>query len=130
MWTYHQVSGAMVRPDNSLAATGYSGHGQGKNDPNSESIHDLGPCPRGMWRMEVIKGIDGEACDYEGKKQPVIRLHPKPGTNTYGRSGFLVHGDSVSEPGTASLGCIIQPHNIRVEMANDIDAGDEDLEVV
>jgi hypothetical protein len=130
MWTYHQISGAMVRPDGTLAANGYSGHDEGKDDPNFQSVHDKGPCPQGGWRMEIIKGDDGEPCDYEGKAKPVIRLHPKSSTNTFSRSGFLCHGDSVHEPGSASLGCIVMPHNIRTEMAQSIEMGDEDLDVV
>src|ERR1035438_5538324 len=39
----------------------------------------------------------------------VQALTPESGTNTFGREGFLIHGDSVQNPGTASHGCIILP---------------------
>jgi Protein of unknown function (DUF2778) len=34
-------------------------------------------------------------------------LTPDPSNDMCGRSGFLIHGDSVSHPGDASDGCII-----------------------
>ena len=43
----------------------------------------------------------------------VIPLKPDPGNQMFGRSGFLCHGDSKKEPGTASLGCIIQNNIVR-----------------
>ncbi len=39
----------------------------------------------------------------------------------FGRSGFLIHGDSVSHPGEASEGCIILDRNVRETIANDDD---------
>jgi hypothetical protein len=32
----------------------------------------------------------------------------------FGRGLFLVHGDSIANPGEASEGCIIMPHGVRV----------------
>ena len=57
----------------------------------------------------------------------VLTLTPAPTTNTFGRSGFLMHGDSIIAPGTASKGCIIMPHDAREQVWN---SGDRDLEVV
>jgi len=73
--------------------------------------------------MEVITDEFGNWIDYEHKKAPVLRLIPQEGTEMYGRAGMLIHGDSVSEPGTASLGCIVQSHWARVKIAesNDMD---------
>jgi hypothetical protein len=45
----------------------------------------------------------------------------------FGRSGFLIHGDSIIRPGTASRGCIILAREIREQIAA---SGDADLEVV
>lgn len=54
-------------------------------------------------------------------------LPPEPGTQTFGRTAFRIHGDSISNPGTASEGCIILPPNIRIMI---IQSGDTDLKVV
>ena len=118
MWTYHQSTGALEH-DGVPHAVGYSGFGEGKNNPDMQEVHDFGPLPLGQFRIELIEG------DYEGKKAPVMRLIPKAGTNTFGRAGFLIHGDSVSAPGTASHGCIIEGHAERVAIA---ESGDLDFE--
>jgi hypothetical protein len=128
MWSYTQTTGKMLRPDGTLAATGYSGSPAGINDPSKQSIHDVGPCPQGSYTMELITGPDGEAVDYDHKAKPVIRLIPSPKNSMFGRSGFLIHGDT-TPPGHASLGCIIMPHNIRLEIQQSIDAGDAELDV-
>jgi len=57
----------------------------------------------------------------------VLTLTPARSTNTFGRSGFLMHGDAVNAPGTASKGCIIMPRTAREQVWN---SGDTDLEVV
>ena len=59
----------------------------------------------------------------------VIRLEPKPATVTFGRNGFLIHGDLIENPGAqmASEGCIILARMVRIEMWNE---PDHDLTVV
>ena len=42
-----------------------------------------------------------------------MRLAPNPGTQTYGRKDFEMHGDSIRHPGEASEGCIIMPPAVR-----------------
>jgi hypothetical protein len=54
-------------------------------------------------------------------------LKPAASTNTFGRSGFLMHGDSTQSPGSASQGCIIMPRPVREQVWN---SGDRDLKVV
>lgn len=126
MWTYEQASGRLLH-NGAPQATGYSGCGTGKNNPALESMEGVGPCPRGSFTLELITGDDGQPCDYEHKKAPVFRLIPKPGTEMFGRAGFLVHGDSVSAPGTASHGCVIENHAERLLI---LQSGDTDFEVV
>jgi hypothetical protein len=48
-------------------------------------------------------------------------------TGTSPRTGFLIHGDSIEHPGTASHGCIIMPRAIREAIAQN---DDHDLNVV
>jgi hypothetical protein len=45
----------------------------------------------------------------------------------FGRSGFLMHGDNIRLPGTASEGCIILPRDLREAIWN---SADHTLEVI
>ena len=119
MWTYDQLSGALGK-DGQRVATGYSGFGEGKNNPDLENIHDVGPIPKGVY------GI-GPPQDTPTHGPHVLALTPEPGTNTFGRDGFLIHGDSVQNPGTASHGCIILPRTARDQIAA---SGDHQIQVV
>jgi hypothetical protein len=56
-----------------------------------------------------------------------MALTPDSTNQMFGRSGFLMHGDGVKDPGAASLGCVIMPHSVREEVWN---SNDHDLEVV
>lgn len=107
-WTYAQRSG-QLREDGALVAVGYSGFGEGKNNPALQAVHDVGPIPRGDYH------ITGPECvDAPGPHGPyVLRLTPASGTNTHGRSGFLIHGDSAEHPSAASHGCIVLPRAVR-----------------
>lgn len=42
-----------------------------------------------------------------------MRLTPMAHTYTYGRSGFMIHGDSLAHPGQASDGCIVLDQQYR-----------------
>jgi hypothetical protein len=108
MWTYHQSTGKLMR-NGRLVGVGYSGHGEGRNNPSLEFVKMTGPIPKGMWRMD---GVYNSA-----KVGPfAIILNPEPETETKGRGDFRIHGDSISKPGTASNGCIILSRAIRSDM--------------
>lgn len=115
MWSYDQSTGRLSH-DGIVIAIGYSGHLDGKNNPAMESHSSLGPCPRGMFTLELIKDASGVPCDYEEKRAPVFRLIPDASTEMFGREGFLMHGDSITAPGTASLGCIVVSHDARFDV--------------
>jgi hypothetical protein len=119
-WTYAQKTGELQR-DGQHVATGYSGAGDGKNNPDMQSVRNTGPIPQGDW---TITGPPLNAAEHGPY---VLRLAPKEGTDTFDRSGFLMHGDSKSAPGTASQGCIIMPRTVREQVWN---SGDSDLRVV
>jgi hypothetical protein len=106
MWIYEQKTGALRLNDN-IVAKGYSGHGDGKNNPEAESIHNVGPIPRGNWR------ISGPPVDTSTHGPFVLHLMALPETETFGRSGFLIHGDSMEHPGAASEGCVILARSVR-----------------
>lgn len=119
-WTYSQKSGDLRR-DGQPVATGYSGTGVGKNNPAMENVPDVGPIPQGDWT------ITGPPLNTPDHGPYVLRLSPASETETFGRSGFLMHGDSKEHPGCASHGCVILPRTVREQIWN---SGDRDLEVV
>src|SRR5579863_3670226 len=87
MWTYAQKSGDLLQ-DGHRIATGYSGIDNGKNNPAMQAVHNLGPIPQGSWT------IVGPPVNTHDHGPYVLRLNPLPDTNTFGRGGFLLHGDS------------------------------------
>lgn len=125
MWKYIQQSGELLDASGKLVATGYSGFGLAKNDPSAQHVPNLGPIPVGMYTIELIADASGNAIDYGNKKAPVMRLIPDADTDTFGRSGFLMHGDNQTH--TASEGCIIADHQTRVDVWA---SGDHMLQVV
>ena len=117
---YHRRSGELDINGTTVTRRGYAGAVACRNNPAMEHVRNCGPLPRGTYTMEYIgfyKGPD------------TIRLHPAPGNEMYGRSGFLIHGDSLKNPGTASSGCIILEPKIRERLLQQIRIGNDRLEV-
>jgi hypothetical protein len=125
MWTYVQKSGELLR-DGLHFALGYSGFddpgtGQrGKNNPELARAEEVGPIPVGKYLI-------GAPHDTLTHGPFVLPLNPDPGNEMFGRSAFLIHGDSVVEPGTASRGCIIMSLAVRKQVAA---SGDRVLQVI
>jgi Protein of unknown function (DUF2778) len=119
-WTYAQKTGELQQ-DGKHVATGYSGAGEGKNNPDLQSARNVGPIPQGGWT------IAGPPVNTPEHGPYVLRLTPQEKTETFGRDGFLMHGDSKNAPGTASHGCVIMPRTVREQVWN---SGDRDLQVV
>ena len=109
-WTYNQTTGQLTH-NHAQVATGYSGAGTGRNNPQMEAVHNVGPIPAGRYTI-------GGAYDTGTHGPHVMRLTPV-GHIARGRSGFLIHGDNVNH--TASQGCIILSRNIRDRMSNSTD---------
>jgi hypothetical protein len=107
MWTYVQSTGELLH-NGQHVDNGYSGCDEGKNNPSMQAVVDMGPIPQGSW---TIIGPPFATTEHGPN---VLRLEPVVGTNTFGRDGFLMHGDNVHFPGTASKGCIIMPPNTRL----------------
>ena len=90
-WRYEQSTGKIYRNGAlvNAASPGYSGKAAHKNNPSSQHVPFLGPSPRGQWH------IGG----YTSSKGPyTITLTPEPATQTFGRTAFRIHGDSISNP--------------------------------
>lgn len=113
-WIYEQASGRLIDPDGQVIGFGYSGRGSGKNNPLSQAIHDLGPIPEGVYLI-------GGPHDTVTHGPFVLTLTPDSKNQMHGRTAFLIHGDSVISPGTASNGCIIQARTVREDIARSLD---------
>jgi len=111
MYTYEQRSGRLSN-GLGLVGIGYSGHGMGVNNPALEEIPNVGPIPVGTYEI-------GPACEHPQLGPLAMALIPKLETDTFGRSGFFIHGDEVGHVGEelASHGCIILPRAVRVLVA-------------
>jgi len=105
MLTYSQ-QGILTGPDGSEWGRGYSGYGAGKNSPADQNLPNVGPVPRGTWAI-------GAPYDSIHTGPFTLPLTPCEGTETFGRSEFKIHGDSIHDPGNASHGCIILERSVR-----------------
>lgn len=108
-WQYEQATGIMRDAGGVATAEGYSGNGDGKNNPGLERAHNLGPIPRGIYEMTAT-------VEHSRLGPFAIELTPNIGNQMFGRSGFWVHGDSVERPGDASDGCIVLPLQVREQL--------------
>jgi RHS repeat-associated protein len=127
-WEYSQSTGQMthVLPDGTkqVGGTGYSGKDEGLNNPKAQDKPNVGPIPQGDWKIEPQKdNVTGQ-----GHKLPAsMRLDPSKNTETFGRSGFLIHGDNSQQNHSASNGCIILDRPTRNQIGG---SGDNNLTVV
>jgi Protein of unknown function (DUF2778) len=106
--------------DGEYVGVGYSGLGLDKDQPSDEGVVGQGPIPRGLWSF----GTPAESPTLGPLAIPLWADHT---TETFGRTGFFCHGDSLSHPGQASHGCIVMPRSIREQI---ISSGDAALTVV
>lgn len=133
-WQYQQSTGTLFQ-DGTALCQGYSGHGEGENNPAMQNVRDVGPCPRGIYTLAgpectatLALGQVCPACRGIGihKHGPfVLRLIPDPANEMHGRAGMLCHGDNTNH--TASEGCIIMPLWVRKLLA---ESEDKQLEVI
>lgn len=120
MWIYEQATGRLLHDSGEVVGIGYSGFADEKNNPEAQDIHQVGPIPCGVYEIEPPR-------DTHTHGPFVLPLKPDPANEMHGRDGFLMHGDSVHAPGTASLGCIIQSRDVRTKVWA---SGDRQLKVV
>lgn len=120
MFVYRQATGEIYAGDGTLLGKGYAGADHGKNRPDFQHSPNVGPIPQGRYHV-------GAPQDTETHGPFVLSLTPWDENQMYGRSGFLIHGDSKTAPGTASQGCIVLDRAIREKIAAN---GDMTLMVV
>jgi hypothetical protein len=111
---YSQKTGNLTTNDGKLIAVGYSGHGLGKNNPEMESVKNVGPLPKGIYQI-------GTPYNSTRTGPFTLPLIPDPQNKMYKRSDFKIHGDSLDDPGTASHGCIILQRKVREAIYNGTD---------
>jgi RHS repeat-associated protein len=103
-------SGYIVASASAYSGTNVNGYA-GLNNPAMQSVPFNGPIPQGAYSI-------GSAY-YSHKLGPLtIPLTPLPGTNTFGRWGFNIHGDTPARNHTASEGCIVTGSDVRQAIAN------------
>ena len=108
MWTYCQSSGELSR-NGVFVGKGYSGREAGLNNPAMEADEGVGPIPAGRW-------VIGAVFDHPRLGRCVMHLMPDA-FDPHGRAAFLIHGDNAQMNHTASHGCIILAHLIRLQIA-------------
>lgn len=114
MWVYSQSTGQLWDVSNKPVAIGYSGFGEGKNNPAMQGVQGVGPIPQGGYTIS-------DSFDSAADGPVVMRLKPDEDTQTFGRSGFLIHGESALHPGCSSHGCLILSRAVRLLMAGSSD---------
>jgi hypothetical protein len=114
-WLYVQSTGELMAPDGTHAGTGYSGFAAGKNNPAAQNQVGVGPIPCGMYTIGAPQCVPPDKAGPHGPF--ILPLTPDPANQMFGRAGFLMHGDSIATPGTASHGCIIQERPVRERVA-------------
>lgn len=119
MWIWDQSAGTLSR-DGAVVGRGYAGRGRGVNNPAMQAVKSVGPLPAGRYKMTDIR-------DSANTGPRTIVLDPMPGTDTFGRSAFRIHGDNRLANKTASRGCIILPRALRLKIWA---SGDRELQVV
>ena len=103
MWTFNILAHSLSKDDIIVDRDVYSGaFPEGFNDPTKCDQHDVGPICVGFYDIVGPPYSDTEHGTY------ILRLEPEPGTETYGRVGFLMHGKPLppKDIRSGSKGCI------------------------
>jgi hypothetical protein len=119
-WQYDQDTGWISSAQGGQVAQGYSGSGAAKNNPAAQSFPNMGPIPVGQYEI-------GPPYDNLKTGPYTMNLTPNQFNMMYGRSEFRIHGDSLTDPGNASEGCIVLPRPVRELIW---ESGDHSLMVV
>ena len=106
---YHQATGEIATNDGGFVAFGWAGNGLGKNNADMQEVHDVGPLPRGSYRVGPWEAQHPDL-------GPLVAHLEQIEGETFGRSGFYFHGPAMdaAKHGQESKGCIVVPHSWRV----------------
>lgn len=106
-YQWKQSEGVLLQSGRAVSR-GYAGAPGYVNETSSESLKNKGPLPRGGYSITLIyprHAKFGPAC---------CVLQPDTTNRMFGRSAFLIHADSIKNPGAASEGCIILDYKTRL----------------
>lgn len=120
-WTYRISTGELANAAGEILGEGYSGAPGYVNDVSAVALADRGPIPPGNYLIGAVIAHDPKLGAY------VMPLQPDPTNMMHNRSDFYLHGDNVAEDHSASEGCIVAPHDLRVAIAT---SGDSFLTVI
>ena len=120
-WTYTQDKGALRNPQGVVQGFGYSGNTWGLNNPAAQFQVGVGPIPVGLYTI----GPPHNPIDHLGPL--ALPLWPDRANQMHGRSGFFAHGDNPALNHSASNGCIVLGHYLRVMLH---DSTDRQLSVI
>jgi len=121
MLIYSQSSGIMTR-DGLQIAHGWAGQHDGKNNPDMQMVHGVGPLPQGLYTLDPWE-------EEHGHLGPIVsHLTPDPENVMFGRDDFYIHGPSTgANYGQESMGCIVLLRTDRVGVRN---SGETRLQVI
>jgi RHS repeat-associated protein len=119
-WFWVQSTGELAHRNDDTGvvrrnvATGYSGHGDGVNNPAMENVENVGPIPSGSWTI-------GDSYHHVRLGPITMNLTPNEGTDTHGRTFFRMHGADAEGHQDDSTGCpVVGPNGRRqVSESND-----------
>jgi Tlde1 domain len=120
-WQFSQSAGTLTNAAGEIVGTGYSGRGPGLNNPAMQEVKNVGPLPRGLYRLSTPIQDDPVVGEF------AIPLVPDFGNEMFSRGGFFIHGNDPQNDHAASEGCIVMPFTTRQQIWA---SGDHELEVV
>lgn len=106
-WVYNVKTKKFTLNREYMFEARYAGAPGYKDNPEHECLVNKGPLPRGRYRIVGVPFTHKKAGRY------TLRLEPDAHNKMCGRAGFLIHGDSKKDPGTASNGCIVVDFGFR-----------------
>jgi hypothetical protein len=106
---YSQASGLVTDDTGQFVAKGWAGCGDGKNNPAMQMVHETGPLPQGIYRVE--------AWGRHPRLGPLTARLIQIQGETFGRDAFYCHGPSSKNYGQESKGCIVIPRFDRERVA-------------
>lgn len=104
-WFYIQDSGVILDEQKRKVTVGWAGHGAGRNNPAMQQVHDTGPLPQGLYKVGSWGDAESEP-SYPAHLGPFIASITQIEGETFGRSGFYIHGPGGADPLQSSKGCI------------------------